>query len=279
MQLPRIRAIGSAVIWFALAALFATSALIVRANDWYTPGSDLGYYLGLTGGILMILLLVYPLKKRVKWLQRFGATKPWFVFHMACGVIGPLAVLYHSTFRINSQNALVAMVSMLLVAGSGVIGRYIYVRIHDGVSDHELKLDELENSESTEALNFSRDMVWAPDVVADLIQFRAHAQNRRGFDLFAALPIEAWRVRRKCHRELRSHLARRAEERGWSAKKRTVRARQFDALVAHYTATVLHRAQYGAYKRLFALWHVLHLPFVYLLAASAIYHVVAVHMY
>jgi hypothetical protein len=33
------------------------------------------------------------------------------------------------------------------------------------------------------------------------------------------------------------------------------------------------------YERLFALWHVLHVPLVYMLVAAAIAHIVAVHMY
>ena len=38
-------------------------------------------------------------------------------------------------------------------------------------------------------------------------------------------------------------------------------------------------AQYTAYERVFALWHMAHLPFVYLLVISAIVHVIAVHAY
>ena len=38
-------------------------------------------------------------------------------------------------------------------------------------------------------------------------------------------------------------------------------------------------AQFSAYERLFSLWHVLHIPFVYLFVFSAIVHVVAVHTY
>jgi hypothetical protein len=42
---------------------------------------------------------------------------------------------------------------------------------------------------------------------------------------------------------------------------------------------VLRVAQVRAYERLFALWHVAHIPFVYLLIISGIVHVVAVHVY
>lgn len=276
--------IGNGVIGFGLLAILIASAIVVRTNDWYTSGSDFGYNLGLVGGILMLLLLVYPLKKRIKALQRVGSTRPWFVFHMICGVVGPLAIIFHSTFRIGSQNAMVAMVSMLLVAGSGIVGRFIYVRIHAGLSDQELKLDELEGDEKSESLNLNRDMRWAQDVVKELMDFRAWAnqpsKSRSAAGLkFLKLPFVAWRVRRRCHGELALHLDKRSLARNWDAQKRASRGRQYDSLVERYTEVVARRAQYEMYKRLFAWWHILHLPFVYLLAASAIYHVVAVHMY
>lgn len=284
MVLPNIKLLGSGVAWFALFSLFLASAILVRSNDWYTSGSMVGYNLGLIGGILMLLLLVYPLKKRVKILQRWGNTKPWFVFHMICGVVGPLAVIYHSTFRIGSQNAFVAMLSMILVAGSGIVGRFIYVRIHDGLSSRELKLDQLEGDETSETLNFNRDMHWAPDVLDTLKAFRASAiaqksQGASAFVSFAKLPFSEWRVRQRCHQQLAMHLDHRAIARKWDREKRKTRGRQFDSLVAQYTITVKRRAQFLVYKRLFAWWHILHLPFVYLLAASAVYHVIAVHMY
>jgi hypothetical protein len=284
MFLPNTKAVGNGVIAFGLFAVFIASAILVRSRDWFTPKDDLGYNLGLLGGVLMLLLLVYPLKKRIKPLQRMGSTKPWFVFHMICGVVGPLAVIYHSTFRINSQNALVAMVSMLLVAGSGIVGRYIYVRIHKGLSSQEIKLDELEGDESSDTLNLSRDMHWAPDVVQELLDFRQFANRPAANRLvsminFFKMPFIEWQVRRRCHAELATHLDSRAVARQWDAAKRSLRGRQFDGLVARYTATVKRRAQYDVYKRMFAWWHILHIPFVYLLAASAAYHVVAVHMY
>ena len=284
MIFPNSKAIGGGVIGFSLFALLLASAIVVRSNDWYAPGSDFGYNLGLVGGILMLLLLVYPLKKRVKALQRIGSTRPWFIFHMICGIVGPLAIIFHSTFRIASQNALVAMVSMLLVAASGIVGRFIYVRIHAGLSDQELKLDELEGDETSESLNLNRDMRWAADVVKELMDFREWAHQRapsRGATAlkFCKLPFVEWRVRRRCHNWLSVHLDNRALKRNWDAQKRTSRGRQYDSLVERYTEVVARRAQYEMYKRLFAWWHILHLPFVYLLAASAIYHVVAVHMY
>jgi hypothetical protein len=203
---------------------------------------------------------------------------------MSCGLLGPLLVVFHSTFRIGSQNAMVAMLSMLLVVASGVVGRFIYVRIHDGLSDHLLKLDNLEGDEETEKLNFSRDMHWAPDVIAMLMNFRDEVKRPTkgagGEALrFITLPWLERRVRNQCRRALSGRLDKRAVARQWDRQKRTTRGHQFELLVARYTATVRRAAQFDTYRRLFSLWHLVHVPFIYLLVASAIYHVIAVHMY
>jgi len=50
-------------------------------------------------------------------------------------------------------------------------------------------------------------------------------------------------------------------------------------LIERYLASVVRVAQFTAYERVFALWHIAHVPFVYLLVISAIIHVVAVHAY
>jgi hypothetical protein len=273
---------ATTVLYLLLGLLLTASAMLIRSRSWYTPGSDFGYALGLTGGILM-LRCWYPMK------SAFAACREWdqqamILFHMVCGVVGPLAIIYHSSFRVDSQNALVAMSAMILVAGSGIVGRFVYVRIHNGLSGQEWKLDDLEGDEESRSLNFNRDMHWAPDVVAALKLFRDRTRDmpagkRAAALAFISLPVREWRVRNACRRALAGHLDRRASERKWDVAKRALRQRQFERIVREYTAAVVRRAQYGAYKRIFALWHVLHLPFVFLLAASAAYHVLAVHMY
>ena len=61
-----------------------------------------------------------------------------------------------------------------------------------------------------------------------------------------------------------------------NCRRRKRRARR---LVDQYLHAVVRVAQYSAYERVFALWHVAHLPFVYLLVISAVVHVIAVHAY
>ena len=49
--------------------------------------------------------------------------------------------------------------------------------------------------------------------------------------------------------------------------------------MARYLDAVVRVAKYMAYERLFALWHIAHVPVLLLLVASAVVHVVAVHAY
>ena len=46
-----------------------------------------------------------------------------------------------------------------------------------------------------------------------------------------------------------------------------------------YTSLLGRVAQFSFYERLFALWHVFHLPIFLMMVLSAVIHVLAVHMY
>jgi len=49
--------------------------------------------------------------------------------------------------------------------------------------------------------------------------------------------------------------------------------------IRDYTNRTGRVAQFSFYERLFAFWHVLHLPIFYMMVLSALVHVLAVHMY
>ena len=65
-------------------------AYAVGRAGGYSPGDRIGYNLGLAGGIAMLLLLLYPLRKHVRALRNWGAVKHWFLAHMALGLGGPV---------------------------------------------------------------------------------------------------------------------------------------------------------------------------------------------
>jgi hypothetical protein len=55
--------------------------------------------------------------------------------------------------------------------------------------------------------------------------------------------------------------------------------RRSSKVVQRYLESVVRVAQYSAYVRLFALWHIAHIPVLALLLVSAVVHVIAVHAY
>lgn len=114
-----------------------------RNDGTINPEHGLGYYLGIVGGSLMLTLLLYPLRKRVKWMRSWGTVAGWFRLHMILGIVGPALVMLHSNFEIKSLNASVALYCMLLVSASGIIGRYIYSRIHRGLYGGKVEAREL----------------------------------------------------------------------------------------------------------------------------------------
>lgn len=250
----------------------------------YDARSDLGYWMGVAGGALMLLLFAYPLRKRWPALARTGKTKHWFVVHMVLGIAGPLTILAHCSFRIGSVNAGVALFSMLVVALSGIAGRFIYLRIHRGLGGERDTFEALRGRLGFTADDVHTQLNFAPQAEARLRALERHA-GRPGdrwvehLQRLCVLPLAVRRERRRCQQETDQALVALARERGWDAATLAQRQRRARRLVAEYTTAVLRVAQLSAYTRLFSLWHVLHVPFVFVMVLCAIAHVVAVHAY
>ncbi len=250
----------------------------------YDARSDLGYWIGVAGAVMMVLLFAYPLRKRSATLARFGKAKIWFVVHMVLGILGPVFVLAHSTFRIGSLNAGVALVSMLVVAASGVMGRFIYLRIHQGLGGQLQTLDALQaellatDSWAGGALNFAPEAAQRLQGLKDRVgtprdSWLGHLQR------LVVLPWQLRRERRAIRRLARQALRDIGARQGWDSATLRGRERKIADLVSRYADTVQRTAQLSAYTKVFSLWHVLHVPFVFLMILCAVAHVVAVHAY
>ena len=280
---PHARRVSRAVVAFALVGLLAT-AVVVAWRQPYTAGSDLGYALGLAGGLMMLGLLTYPLRKHFKPLRRAGPMKPWFQAHMLLGILGPLLVIFHTGFRLSSTNAVVAFTCMVVVAGSGFIGRYAYRRIHHGLYGRRASLAEFDESLSTSERGLAPLLRAAPVAGDSLERFRQEAFEPGGSLVrrawrFASLGARANALATRLDADIRLALREHGPRQGWDDAEQARRARRGSRLVRDYLAAVQASAQFATYERIFSWWHVLHIPLVYLLVASAGYHVLAVHMY
>jgi hypothetical protein len=98
---------------------------IISPYKLIDPHNGLGYILGWTGASLMALMFSYSMHKRFEWMWKIGKTAEWFNIHQLLGIFGPITILYHSNYHLGSPNSNIALFSMLIVAASGIIGRYL----------------------------------------------------------------------------------------------------------------------------------------------------------
>lgn len=263
--------------------LLALAAWVVVARP-YEPGSELGYNLGLAGGLLMLALLLYPLRKRVRLFDRFGRMGDWFKFHMVAGIGGPVLIIFHSTFRVGSLNGRVALYAMLLVAASGVVGRFIYHHVHRGLYGRRLTLEEAQAELRASADQVNSVFSLRSDVEARLkafhdAAFAPSAGLGASFWRFVTLRLRGQRLARAILHDVKLALTQRLRRDGLPRHELALGYRLAREQVRSYIDAVVRTSQLAGWERLFSLWHMVHIPFLYLLVFSGIVHVVAVHMY
>lgn len=270
-------------IGFAIAAIIMYVGWKLPTERLITPERGLGYALGIIGGSAMLLLLLYPARKRVRWLGFIGSVKDWFQLHMVLGVVGPILILYHSNFSLGAANSNAALFAMLLVAGSGVFGRYFYTRIHFGLYGRRATRAELQV-----AAEELREKVAGSRFVPELLEQIEAAERRmlrwqgRGLALLvrpafvtARMQLERWQLRRFAHQKLKAAIA--------ANPVLAAQHQKFEGAVRRYIRRRLEAtrrvAEFESYERLFSLWHLFHLPLFLMLLIAGVVHVVAVHVY
>ena len=251
-------------------------------EQYLTPQSGAGYAFGILGGSAMLLLLVYPLRKRVRALAFMGTTKRWFQAHMALGVVGPVLVLFHANFGLGATNSNVALACMLIVSGSGLFGRYFYTRIHHGLHGRKANLAELRAYADklrwvTSNVDFLPGLVGRIEAEEQRIVARCERALLLARPLIGAIGVLL--ARRRLRQHVTGALRKSAETSchpGAHRRKLKGVARQY---IDHRLAATRRVVEFGAFERLFSLWHALHLPLFVMLLVAGIAHVVAVHVY
>jgi hypothetical protein len=265
-----------------LAGLYASWSQ--RGEGHLTPETGTGYWLGITGATMMLTLLFYPLRKRWRFLRALGRVPSWFRVHMIFGIIGPSLVIAHSNWNLSSLNATVAMIAMLIVVASGIIGRYLYSKVHMGLYGRKTEIRQILADASILKQALGEELPQTAQLIEEL-----HAFEARIFDphmgpvtqgwIFLTLGVRQIFLRDRMMRMAKTIIAREGKRRGWSRSARRKRRALVREHLGLYFAAMLKAARFGIFERLFALWHVLHMPLFFLLVAAAIIHVVAVHLY
>jgi hypothetical protein len=272
------------IVWTILTAALLGWGMHAHLERYITPQRGLGYGLGITGGSMMIVLLIYSARKRFSWLRWLGGIPAWFEFHMVLGIVGPILVLFHSNFSFGATNSNVALVCMLLVSGSGVIGRYIYTRLHARLDGHEVTLEQLKAigdrlRSQTTSISFLPGLLDSVDRIEKRLIEPPKSFGGRFLHLLTGGPRLAaarWLVRREIKRAVNFALRRESAVIAQHAPRIAAVSRSY----AYRRLEAGRRmAEYQMYARLFSLWHVLHIPLFFMLLIAGIVHVIAINVY
>ncbi len=273
-------------LYLIIITVLMIAGYFLSALNLYKPGDKIGYNMGLVGGLMMLTLLAYPVRKRIHFMRNWGFLPKWFKWHMIFGILGPALIVFHSTFYVGSVNAGVAAACMLLVSGSGIFGRFFYTKIHYGLYGREASLKHLEAGLKGVG-DVNAIFAFAPKIQERLLQFRERAvgsslEKKLNLWNFVTVGIRAkflkilltFRMKRVMYADVRKHR----KDANLRAKVDEIFEENREFLYS-YLESVQAVSQFNTYERLFSLWHVFHVPLVYMLVFSAIWHVISVHMY
>jgi len=255
---------------YTVARAFGVATVLIVLWGWQaqlgrfmTPERGLGYVLGIVGGCSMVLLL-YPARKRVRWLNFLGSVPEWFQLHMVLGIVGPVCILFHANFGLGATNSNVALFCMLAVVGSGVIGRYFYTRLHTKLDCRQASLAELQNIAATLSQQASVVAV-LPDLLAAIeaeekhLLEPAHGALGRVLHVFTVgvrAMLARWRLHRLIDRAVRASARGSATIAQHAERLRVTACRYADKRLDASRRV----SEFRAYTRLFGLWHLLHVP-------------------
>ena len=130
-----------ACYWIAILCMFA---VLMYGLDYYlstakqrvlspkhallNPSGTVGLTLGILGFFLFLIVFLYPVRQSWAWLARQGNSRHWLDFHIMLGFVTPLIITFHSSFKFRGIAGM-AYWMMIVVALSGLVGRYIYAQI------------------------------------------------------------------------------------------------------------------------------------------------------
>jgi hypothetical protein len=280
------RALGNVLVLSGLAAAAVAGIVLVALDGWsyyfepagvrgyndlhrlLRPSGALGQPFGMVGFLLMLVPVAYALRKKIARLRNVGSMKTWLEIHIFCGLVGPVFVTFHTSFRFNGVVS-VAYWTMLVVVLSGFVGRYLYVRIPRSMRGIEMSRAELDKRAEELSQRLARANL-PKRIISKIGAFeRSAVPASEAATSFAGLFFGELRVRRE--------LAMLDGE--IEATRLAPELLHEIAAVITERATLLRRAVYlEKTKRAFHLWHVFHMPLVYVMFGIVVLHV-AVTLY
>lgn len=295
MRQPGDRRHMTALIALAIAVVGLVAVVASHGFDYYglpvtdrpfhpmhtdlRPSGRFGLRLGFLAALLFLGVYMYPLRKRIKPLQKIGKTKHWLDVHVLLGLTAPLIVTLHSSLKVNG---LVGMAYWIMVAivVSGIAGRYLYSQIPKTMNAAEISLKELEEQADELSGRLAGQRLFAPEALNELMTLPSRQEVEHMPLLQAIGKMIVLDVRRPFQVAALRRTVLSGGSLVWTlggllASRREDLEEAVDAVQRRSWLTAkilfLNRA-----SDVFHLWHVVHRPFSYSFVLIVIAHVVLV---
>lgn len=243
---------------------FATSHEVLK------PSGLIGHGYGIVGTAMMLVgVILYSGRKRIRWLAGTGSLGNWLQFHIFLCTLGPFLVLLHTTFKFGGLVS-IAFWSMAVVVVSGVFGRYVFARIPKAMDGRFRGLDDIDR----QAAALGEEIRAAGTVpVGQLEALLAGPSLRAPRGTLDALWL-AFRgdVATRVHLLRSRRLLARADVSAVT-KRRTLQLLRSRLSLEQQSRLLL------PFQRMFSYWHILHLPLAIVLLIVTIVHVVVAFLF
>ncbi len=234
------------------------------AHKVFKPGGLVGHGLGIIGSSMVLLLLTYSARKRIKKFRKYGKLSSWLNYHIFLGVAGPILVTFHTAFKFGGLVS-IAYWSMVAVALSGFIGRYIYVKIPRRISGTELTMDEIEQRQN----DLTKQMISDFNLSSEQLNYLESISAIDDIKQRGLLGIFTFAYHDTIGRiTLRAKLMRLGKSMHVDRKK----MRLFYDLTIQRIRYARQIAFWSSANKLFHYWHVIHRPFAYTMIVIMIVH-------
>jgi len=243
-----------------------TKRIRMDAHQLYKPSGLIGHGLGIVGSTMMLLLLLYSVRKRVKVFRKAGKLANWLNVHIFFGIIGPILVTLHTTFKFNGIVA-VSFWSMAAVALSGFIGRYIYVQIPRNLAGHELSMQEMKNLNREFNEELKKDYGFTDEMIAKIDKISQVPQRKVNRELTALITtVES---------DITSAFKLRDLKKEYTQQYQIPAGKMKAIMKITKQKTKLERRMraWESLHNLFHYWHIAHKPFAIVMLIIMVVHV------
>ncbi len=256
--------VGLAVLGFSYYLTPLDQRFFHIDHNLLKPSGIYGHGMGILGTLLMVIgVTIYMVRKRVRALSRWGVLRYWLEMHIFLCTLGPLLVLFHTSFKFGGLVA-VSFWSMVAVFVSGIIGRFIYIQIPHSIEGRALSLQEVREMKQNigdvlarySRLSEESNRVIVESARKSTIEYQG-SLLARSWNNYTADRANMARVKRV----LRNNPLTRRERKDIIdlVKNEISLNRKIDRLVAM--------------QNLFRYWHVAHLPFALIMLVIMVIHV------